>query len=235
MAFNGSKGNAEGEMVKMLERRALAFGADTNASTNFEETPYKPDLPQTDDETVDLSLKVMRETGGELLIAADAADCERGAALSEERPSDGPGWGVFKARLEFILRGQRPPQRSPIGKVQVLQTAPREQLVDFYQRFYRPERTVLVAVGDFDVDAMEAKIKATFGGWTNSAPAGADPDLGVVKKRGLETQIAIEPGASTTLQIGWVSAPDLRPDTSTKRREDWIQQLGFAVPPPPPG
>ena len=229
MAFNGSKGIAEGEMVKMLERRGLAFGADTNASTNFDETTYKLDLPQTDDETVDLSLKVMRETAGELLIAGDAVDRERGVVLSEERTSDSPGWRVFKARLEFILRGQRPPQRYPIGKVQVLQTAPRDQIVDFYSRFYRPERTVLVAVGDFDVAVMEAKIKATFGGWTNSAPAGADPDLGVVKKRGLETQIAVEPGSSTTLQIGWVSAPDLRPDSSARRRQDWIEQLGFAV------
>ena len=229
MAFNGSKGIAEGEMVKMLERRGLAFGADTNASTNFEETTYKLDLPQTDDETVDLSLRVMRETASELLIAKDAVDRERGVVLSEERTSDGPGWRVFKARMEFILRGQRPPLRYPIGKVQVLQTAPREQIVDFYNRFYRPERTVLVAVGDFDVDAMEARIKATFGSWTSSTPAGADPDLGGVARRGLETQIAVEPGASTTLQIGWVSAPDLRPDTTVRRRQDWMQQLGFAV------
>ena len=54
MAFNGSKGIAEGDMVKMLERRGLAFGADTNASTEFRGTTYKLDLPQTDDETVDL-------------------------------------------------------------------------------------------------------------------------------------------------------------------------------------
>lgn len=229
MAFNGSKGIPEGEMVKMLERRGLAFGADTNASTNFEETTYKLDLPQTDNETVDLSLKVLRETASELLIATDAVDRERGVVLSEERTSDSPGWRVFKARLAFILSGQRPPERYPIGKVKVLQTAPREQLVDFYNRFYRPERTVLVAVGDFDVDVMEAKIKATFGSWTNSTPAGADPDLGSVIRRGLETQIAVEPGAPTTLQIGWVSPPDVRPDTSTRRRQDWIEQLGFAV------
>ncbi|MDO8296287.1 MAG: insulinase family protein [Caulobacter sp.] len=229
MAFNGSKGIAEGEMVKMLERRGLAFGADTNASTNFDETTYQLDLPRTDDETVDLSLKVMRETASELLIAADAVDRERGVVLSEERTSDSPGWRVFKARMEFILRGQRPPRRYPIGKVEVLRTAPREQIVDFYSRFYRPERAVLVAVGDFDVEAMEAKIKAAFGNWTNGAPAGSDPDLGVVGKRGLETQIAVEPGSSTTLQIGWVSPPDLRPDTAARRREDWIRQLGFAV------
>jgi hypothetical protein len=33
MAFNGSEGIPEGEMVKLLEREGLAFGADTNAST----------------------------------------------------------------------------------------------------------------------------------------------------------------------------------------------------------
>ena len=229
MAFNGSKGIAEGEMIKMLERRGLAFGADTNASTSFDETTYKLDLPQTDDETVDLSLKVMRETASELLIAGDAVDRERGVVLSEERTSDSPGLRVYKARLEFILRGQLPPRRMPIGKVSVLQSAPREQIVDFYNRYYRPERAVLVAVGDFDVDAMEAKIKAGFSSWSNSTTAGADPNLGVVAKRGLETQIIVEPGSSTSLQIGWVQAADLRPDTADKRRQDWIQQLGFAV------
>ncbi len=229
MAFNGSKGIPEGQMIKMLERRGLAFGADTNASTNFDETTYKLDLPQTDDETVDLSLKVLRETASELLIAADAVDRERGIVLSEERTRDGPGWRVFQARMEFILRGQLPPKRYPIGKVEVLRNAPREQLVNFYNRYYRPERAVLVAVGDFDVDAMEAKIRASFGNWTNATPDGPAPDLGTVARRGLETQIAIEPGSSTTLQIGWVSAPDLRPDTAGKRRQDWIQQLAFAV------
>ncbi len=229
MAFNGSKGIAEGEMIKMLERRGLAFGADTNASTSFDETTYKLDLPQTDDETVDLSLKVMRETASELLIAGDAVDRERGVVLSEERTSDSPGLRVYKARLEFILRGQLPPRRMPIGKVAVLQSAPREQIVDFYSRYYRPERAVLVAVGDFDVDAMEAKIKAGFSSWSNSTTAGADPNLGVVAKRGLETQIIVEAGSPTSLQIGWVQAADLRPDTADKRRQDWIQQLGFAV------
>src|SRR3546814_19743336 len=37
MAFNGSTHVPEGEMVKLLERKGLAFGADTNASTRSEE------------------------------------------------------------------------------------------------------------------------------------------------------------------------------------------------------
>src|SRR6185436_17089121 len=52
MAFNGSEHVPEDEMVKILERRGLSFGADTNASTDFETTVYKLDLPNTDDGTV---------------------------------------------------------------------------------------------------------------------------------------------------------------------------------------
>lgn len=229
MAFNGSKGIPEGEMVKMLERQGLAFGADTNASTDFEETIYKLDLPQTDDATVDLSLKVLRETASELLIDAAAVDRERGVVLSEERNRDSPGWRVFKARLRFILQGQRPPDRLPIGTVEVLKTAPRSEIAAFYNAYYRPERTTFVAVGDFDLDVMEARIKATFADWSNPNPDGAEPVLGPVAKRDLETMIVVEPGSSTTLQIGWTSAADLSTDSLAKRRRQWIEQLGFAV------
>jgi len=229
MAFNGSKGIPEGEMVKMLERQGLAFGADTNASTDFEETVYKLDLPQTDDATVDLSFRVMRETASELLIDAAAIDRERGVVLSEERNRDSPGWRVFKSRLRFILKGQRPPERLPIGSVEVLKTAPRSELVAFYNAYYRPERATFVAVGDFDLDAMEARIRATFGDWKNPHPDGAEPAMGPVARRDLETMIVVEPGSSTTLQIGWTAPPDLSADSVAKRGRQWTEQLGFAV------
>lgn len=229
MAFNGSRGIPEGEMIKMLERQGLAFGADTNASTDFEETVYKLDLPRTDDATVDLSLKVMRETASELLIDPAAVDRERGVVLSEERGRDSPGWRVFKARLRFIMKGQRPPERWPIGAVEILRTAPASQITAFYNAWYRPERATLVAVGDFDLDVMEAKIKASFGDWKNSHPDGRDPPMGPIADRGVESMVVVEPGSSTTLQISWVSPPDLSRDSLAKRRGQWTEQLGFAV------
>jgi zinc protease len=78
MAFNGSKNVPEGEMVKILERRGLAFGADTNASTSFDETVYTLDLPKTDDPTVDDAMMLFREAAGELTIDPAAVDRERG-------------------------------------------------------------------------------------------------------------------------------------------------------------
>ena len=62
MAFNGSKNVPEGEMTKTLERYGLAFGADTNAYTSFDETVYQLDLPEVSEEMFDVTLGIMRET-----------------------------------------------------------------------------------------------------------------------------------------------------------------------------
>ena len=82
----------------------LAFGADTNASTNFEETIYKLDLPNTDNETVDQSLLLLRETASNLTLDPGAIDRERGVVVSEERARDNPAYRVYKDRLTFLLK-----------------------------------------------------------------------------------------------------------------------------------
>ena len=229
MAFNGSKNVPEGDMIKILERLGLAFGADTNASTDLDETIYKLDLPRTDAETVDTSLMLLREAAGNLTIDQAAVDRERGVVLSEERARDNPATRVYRARQAFLLKDQLPPRRDPIGKVEVLQTAPAGLLADYYQRYYRPERAVLVAAGDFDLDAMEAKIKARFGDWTATGPAGPDPILGPVAPRTPEAKLVIEAGAPLSLQLAWIQAPDSSPDSLAKRRRDLIEYLGFQV------
>lgn len=229
MAFNGSKEVKEGEMIKILERLGLAFGADTNASTGFSETVYKLDLPHTDAETVDTALKLLREAAFNLSIDPAAVDRERGVVLAEERARDTPGYRVTIERLKFLLKGQRLPQRLPIGRVEVLKTAPAGRIADFYRQWYRPERAVFVAAGDFDVDAMEARIRAAFGGWTAQGPAPAEPDQGSIAPRGAEARLVVDPGLTQGLQIAWVSPPDHAPDTVAKRRRDLIETLGLAV------
>ena len=229
MAFNGSTHVPRGEMIKILERHGLAFGADTNAQTDFDDTTYKLDVPSTDNDHLDTSLMLLREVAGELTLSQDAIDQERGIVLSEERSRDSPYYRVFKSRFGFLLEGQRPPQRYPIGKVEVIQNAQRAQIADFYAKYYRPERATLIAVGDFDVDAMEARIKAKFSDWKGSGPPGADPDMGAVEKRGLQARLAVEPGAPTAIEMAWTAPPDLRRDTAARRKQELVERLGFAV------
>ena len=213
MAFDGSTRVPNGEMIKILERHGLAFGADTNASTSWEETVYKLDLPKADDSAVDDSLMLLREAASELTLDQAAIDKERGVVLSEERLRDTPGYRALKQGLGFTLAGLRAPTRFPIGQVGVIQKASHAQLAELYRKYYRPERAVLVAVGDFDPDAMEAKIKLRFGDWTANVPAGSEPDVGAQITRGAQTKLIVEPGAAPMVHLSWVSPPDLTPDS----------------------
>lgn len=229
MAFNGTAAVPEGQLLPILERLGLAFGPDTNAFTSFDQTVYQLDLPNTAEETVDTGLMILRDMAGEATLAAEAIERERGIVISEERTRATPAYRVAQARYDFLMKDQLLPDRFPIGDVDILRTAPRERFAAFYETWYRPERATLVAVGDFDPAEMEARIRAEFGDWSNPAPDGPDPDLGEVAQRGPETRVLVEPGAQASLQIAWVSPPDLDPDRLEERRETWIRNLGFAV------
>ncbi|MBV9509848.1 MAG: insulinase family protein, partial [Caulobacteraceae bacterium] len=229
MAFDGSTHVPNGEMVKILERHGLAFGADTNASTSWEETVYKLDLPKSDDDTLDTSLMLLREVASELTLQQSAIDKERGVVLSEERLRDTPSYRVLKQDLQFALKGQLAARRFPIGLVDVIRGATHAQLEDFYSKYYRPDRAVVVAVGDFDPDAMVAKIKARFGDWTAKAPEGPEPDRGVPLKRAGQTELVIEPGAAESVALTWTAPPNLAPDSKARRRQDVIETLALAV------
>lgn len=229
MAFNGTTDIPEGDLLPILQRLGLAFGPDTNAFTSFDQTVYQLDLPRTDAETVDTGLMILRQMAGEATLAAEAIDRERGIVLSEERSRASPSYRVALARYAFLMPGQLAPERFPIGDVEVLANAPRERFAAFYDAFYRPERATLVAVGDFDVDALEAKVRAEFSGWTNAAPDGAEPDLGRVQPRGPEARVVVEPGVQPSLALAWVAPPTLEPDSQAERRRNLIRYLGFAV------
>ncbi len=229
MAFNGTTNIPENDLLRILERRGLAFGADTNAYTGFDETVYILEIPNADAGTVDDSLRVMREQVSEALMAADAVDAERNVIEGEERLRNTPGLRSIKAQLGLYAPGQRISNRLPIGDLEIIRTAPRERFVEFYQSYYRPERATFVAVGDFDVDEMETKVRAAFESWQGEGPAGPEPDLGTVAPRGPETRILVEPGVQSSIELGFIRNPDRDPDTVGERRDELVRRLGVAV------
>ena len=229
MAFNGTTNIPENDLLRILERLGLAFGADTNASTGFDQTLYMLELPRTNDETVDASLRIMREQVSEALMAPEAVDAERGVIEGEERLRNTPGLRSAKAQFALLAPGQRISQRWPIGDLEIIRNAPRERFVEFYNAYYRPSRATFIAVGDFDVDVMEAKIRGAFESWQPKAADGPEPDLGTVAPRQPETRILVEPGIQSNIQLNWTKAPDLDPDTVAERRDNLITNLGLAV------
>ena len=69
----------------------------------------------------------------------------------------------LRSSLLNLLFGDSPySRRAPIGLPEVVENAPPQDLIDFYQRWYRPDLMALIAVGDFDAELIESKIKQYF-------------------------------------------------------------------------
>ncbi len=230
MAFNGSKGVPEGEMIKLLERKGLAFGADTNAVTSFDETVYKLDLPNASDDLIDTGLRLMRETAGELTIDPAAVDRERGIILSERRARDTYQLRSLIDQLDFQMQGMTVASRIPVGTEEVIKNAPAARIRDLYDRYYRPERATLVMVGDFDPAAIEAKIKARFGDWKGRGPAGADPALGTVDyHRAAAADDFIDPAIQDSVNIARFKPFVDEPDSKAKRARNLAEEVGESI------
>jgi zinc protease len=229
MAFRGSKNVPNGDMIKILERDGLAFGPDTNAETEWTQTVFMLDLPHTTAPVLDTGLMLMRETAGNLLLDPKALATERGVVLSEERLRDTPDYRAEKAQIDLFLHGQLAADRFPIGKVDVVSTAPASLLRTFYDANYRPDRATLIVVGDVDPAAVEGRIKALFSDWRGEGPPTPEPDLGQVARRGLTVREVSLPGASTQSVIAWVKPYDGAPDTESKEIRETIENLGMAV------
>lgn len=229
MLFNGTQNIPETEMLRILERLGLAFGADTNAGTSFDQTFYVLELPRATDEIVDTSLNIMREQASRALMDPAAINAERDVIVGEERTRNSPGLRALKAQLTMMAPGQRLSDRLPIGDLNIIRTAPAQRFVDFYNAYYRPERATMIAVGDFDLDYMEGKIRNAFQDWLNPHPNGSDVDFGTVKPRGVEAFVHVEPGTQNSIQLVWTSEPDTDLDTRAKRMEDTKRSLAFRV------
>jgi len=177
MAFNGTTNVPEGEMVKILERLGLSFGADTNASTGYTQTTYMLDVPNPKQDTLDQAFFLLRETASEVIFDADAVDRERGIILEEKRSRENFGFRSGRAANELYFPNTYISSRYPIGTVDILENAPAKRLKDLYKRFYTPDRTKLIIVGPVDPVAIEKMIVKKFTSWTGESRSLGEFDI----------------------------------------------------------
>ncbi|ASR51637.1 hypothetical protein B5J99_09335 [Blastomonas fulva] len=230
MAFNGTTNVPEGEMIKILERLGLAFGADTNAFTSYDQTGYLLDLPNVNAETVDTALYLLRETASEISFAPEAIERERGVILSELRTRANYAQRNRESLFEFSVPETRLATRSPIGDKTVIETAPAERFRSFYERYYTPGRSTLVVVGDLDVDAMEAKIIAAFGNWQARHGEAPDVPLGRIDvTRTDQANIFAHPAIDEVATVVRFSPYVEEADSRAARRAKLTRAIGYNI------
>jgi zinc protease len=214
MVFNGTKNFTAAEIVPRMQRLGIAFGAHANAYTSFDETVYMLDLPDLKPETLDLAFTVMRDFGDGALLAPEEIDKERGVILAEKTSRDSVQYRLMEQQFEELLPDSLIARRFPIGDEEVIRTAPRERFVDFYTRFYTPQRMTFIVVGDVKPEEMRGRIETAFASMANPAEPGADPDLGSLPQpEGLETAVFSDKEVASTdvslmLMRPYVEKPD---------------------------
>ena len=229
MAFNGSTHVPEGEMVRLLERNGLAFGADTNASTGFERTIYMLDLPRNDPALLDVALMLMRETASELTFAREAIERERGVVLAEMRDRNSYQLREFMDDAKFLHPHALYPKRLPIGTAETLNAATADSLKAFWQREYVPAQTTVIVIGDFAPEAVEAEIRAKFASWQSSPaepqPRGGPVDFDDRGRTGIHIDPALPERTTASRHGPWLDEPD----STAQRRENLLRSIGYDI------
>jgi len=221
MAFNGTTHFEPGELVEYFQRIGMAFGADTNAHTGFDETVYKIELPENTEDFLSEGLRVLRDYADGMLLLESEIERERGVIISEKRSRDSVGYRTFEAYWNFLFPESLIPRRLPIGTEEVIQTAQRQDFLDYYHDWYTSDRMAVVVVGAVDPDNMAAMIREYFKTLEQNEAPLPDPDLGKISTPEVAVKLHSESEATAT-EIGLLSVRPYadRPDTRQTRIED---------------
>jgi zinc protease len=162
MAFNGTEHFAKNDLISYLQSIGVKFGADLNAYTSFDETVYILPIPTDDKKILSQSFHILEDWAHHLTLDHEEIDRERGVVIEEWRTGRGASQRMRDQTLPVILKDSRYADRLPIGTLENLENFTYESLKKFYQDWYRPDLMAVIAVGDFDVDDIEERIKEHF-------------------------------------------------------------------------
>lgn len=178
MVFRQSKYLADGEAIPTWQRLGATFGSDTNAETSPISTTYKLDLPDANAAKVDESMKLLSG----MMIAPTLSTANVGAdvpiVLAEKRERGGLAERISDAVQGTLFAGQRVAVRPVIGAEETLRGATAASVRAFHSRWYRPERAVVIVVGDLDPAVLSGAIAKYFSGWPVQGAPVAPPAYG---------------------------------------------------------
>ena len=115
-------------------------------------------------EDLDTGLSILADILMNPAFREDKIDLEKVQHRSAiSRRNDNPG-GITRREFSKLIYGAD----SPYGRTteyDTINSITRDDLVAFYQKFFRPNNVILGVLGDFNSDEILAKIQETFKGW----------------------------------------------------------------------
>lgn len=162
LAFNGTENFAKSEIVDFFESVGMNFGSGLNAFTNFLETVYQIEIPADDPEILKKAIMIMHDWASSIAFEQEEIDKERGVIIEEDRTTNqGLQARYMNYIVDLYLDDSQLEKRLPIGDMEVIKNVTRDEILDFYKKWYRPEFMSVVAVGDIQTEVLEEAIIST--------------------------------------------------------------------------
>lgn len=162
MSFNGTRNFRKNDLVKYLQSVGVRFGPDLNAGTGFDHTEYMLPVPTDTPRIVDQAFLILEDWAHGQTFDSTEVIAERGVVLDEWRGRRGAQERMAQQFLPILFKNSLYAKRLPIGTEKTISGATSASLRPFYRDWYRPDLMAVVAVGDFNPDTIEAKIKKHF-------------------------------------------------------------------------
>lgn len=155
--FKGSKNHAPGEFDKILETK----GAVTNAATSKDYTHYYITIPSKYfNEALELHADMLLNP----LIPRKELEKERKVVLEEISKDENSPQHVVYDNLISLLYTTHPYKRKVIGKRSIIETIHRDNILEYYNKWYTPSNMITIIVGDVDTSTALNKVKEDFTG-----------------------------------------------------------------------
>ncbi len=195
MLFKGTPSYPQGEFDKAVSREGGMF----NGMTWIDFTTYFETLPAN---RIDLALRVEADRMTHAVFDAQETELERTVIISERQGNENsPGFLLSEAVTAAAFQAH--PYRNPvIGWQADLERMTRDQLYEYYRTYYAPNNAIVAVAGDFEGDAMLARIEELFGA---IPPGPALPSFTTTEppQRG-ERRVMVEgPGATPYIELGY--------------------------------
>ncbi|QMU99301.1 insulinase family protein [Borrelia sp. A-FGy1] len=164
MAFKGTEDYPGSEgVLKVLKKFGMSFGADINAYTTFDKTYYSLNVPDGNNEAaVDEALNILNNWASKMELNKSEIEKERNIIIEEKKRGESYPGRIIERIFKFILGNSRYVDRFPIGLEDRILSFKSEDFKKFYKKWYRPELTSVIIVGDIDPSKIEEKIKEKF-------------------------------------------------------------------------
>ena len=163
MAFNGTQDFKQHEVTKFVESVGMRFGAHVNATTSFDNTIYQLRIPTDKPEVIAKAIHILENWAHKVSFDPSAIDEERGVVLEEWRARKGAAQRIAQKQWPLMFAGSNYAQRLPIGTQEIITQGKHQDLIRFYETWYRPDLMAVVAVGDFDAQVVKGLIEHYFG------------------------------------------------------------------------